>query len=82
MAQLVVRKLDERIKLRLRERAKARGVSMEQEVRDILQAVLAAVPESTEKPGTRMARHFTGIGLEHEIEEWRGQSARPADFES
>ncbi|TIX78670.1 MAG: plasmid stabilization protein, partial [Mesorhizobium sp.] len=39
MSTITIRKLDDRVKQVLRERAAARGVSMEQEVRDSLREV-------------------------------------------
>ncbi|WP_287099790.1 hypothetical protein [Mesorhizobium sp.] len=50
MSTITIRKLDERVKQLLRERAAARGVSMEQEVRDSLREV------KSPKPGLRMGR--------------------------
>jgi antitoxin FitA len=81
MAQLVIRKLDTETKERLRRRAARRGHSMEQEVRDILQAALAnddgAEPVGL---GTRISQRFTGLGLSEQMPELRGQPATPADF--
>lgn len=81
MAQLLVRKLDSETKERLRRRAARRGHSMEQEVREILQAALAnddgAQPVGV---GTRISRRFAGLGLTEEIPELRGEAAQAADF--
>ncbi len=41
MAQVVVRKLDEAVKKRLKQRAARRGHSMEAEIRDILSEAVA-----------------------------------------
>ncbi len=81
MAQLVVRNLDEEVKHCLRERAHRHGHSMEEEVRAILRA--AAIDETcTPEPlGTRIARRFTGLGLQGELPELRGQRAHPDEFE-
>jgi len=79
MAQVVVRKLDETVKKRLKRRAAKRGHSMEAEIRDIL---TDAVREETHKEGlgTLIARRFAGKGLDFEIPELHGQEARPAKF--
>ena len=61
MATLTIRKLDESIKQSLRIKAAHHGVSMEEEVRRILQKVLT--PETgSAKLGTTIHQHFTRIG--------------------
>jgi plasmid stability protein len=84
MAQLVVRNLDEQVKMRLRARAAAHGRSMEEEARVILAAAVAAVRPRVEDEaglGTRIARRFAGRGLNGGIEELRGGLVRPAAFD-
>jgi len=90
MAQLLVRRLDEETKERLRRRAERHGRSMEAETRDILRAALAAeAMESAEGLGTRIARRFAEVGLTEEeaeafirgTETWRTEPLRPAGFE-
>jgi plasmid stability protein len=84
MAQLVVRNLDQQVKMRLRALASAHGRSMEEEVRVILGAAAAAVPaevEHEEGLGTRIARRFAGQGLDEAIDELRGGLVRPAPFD-
>ncbi len=44
MGTLTIRNLDDRVKLELRKRAAARGVSMEQEARDRLERSLRPAP--------------------------------------
>jgi antitoxin FitA len=82
MAQLVVRKLDENVKKRLRQRAKRRGHSMEAEIRDILSAAVEEKETREEGLGTFITRQFSGkgIGIDFDIPEWRGEKARPARF--
>lgn len=69
MAQLLVRKLDDGIKERLRQRAKRNGRSLEAEAREILEdaAMLkgaAAAADASEKGfGTLMQERFAGKGL-------------------
>jgi antitoxin FitA len=82
MAQLTVRNLEQGVKTQLQRRAKRHGHSMEEEVRDILRnAVKRKDAEDEVGLGTRIRRRFRGIGLEVDIPEFRGQSARPAIFE-
>ena len=82
MAQLVVRNLEEKIKIGLRRRANRNGRSMEEEVRSIVRKALRTEPENRVLLGSRLRKRFAGIGLEHEIPSLRGQKARAADFGS
>lgn len=82
MAQVVVRKLDETVKKRLKQRAARRGHSMEAEIRDILSEAVGKNATREEGLGTLIARHFAGKGrgIDFDIPEWRGEKARPARF--
>ena len=82
MAQLIVRNLDDDVKAKLQRRAKKRGHSTEEEVRNILRDAVAKEGETRVGLGTRIAARFAGLGLkEGEIEELRGQPVRPARFD-
>jgi plasmid stability protein len=83
MAQLIVRNLEDDVRDKLRAMAEAHGRSMEEEVREILrEAALRATFDAGVGLGTRVAERFREYGLEAEdIEELRGQPARPADLE-
>lgn len=61
MANLTIRQLDEDVKERLRRRAAANGVSMEEEARKALQNWVARV-EPREGMGTRIRRRFAPLG--------------------
>ena len=81
MAQLLVRKLDDGLKAKLRQRAIRHGHSTEEEVRQILStAVRKTEPVRSRPLGTRFASRFSGIGLARPIDALRGQAARPAGF--
>jgi antitoxin FitA len=81
MAQLVVRNLEDDVKTRLQKRAKRRGRSMEEEVRDILRDAVKEEGRPAEGLGTRIANRFKGIGLKEPIPELRSEVwARPVDF--
>jgi plasmid stability protein len=82
MAQVVVRKLNETVKKRLKQRAARRGHSMEAEIRDILREAVQEKEARQEGLGTFIARQFSGkgIGIDFDISEWRGEKARPARF--
>lgn len=84
MAQLVVRNLDEDVKSKLQLRARRHGRSTEEEVRDILRnSVKDEGHHRGPGLGTRIAALFAEVGLEpgENIEEQRGQHARPAKLD-
>jgi plasmid stability protein len=80
MAQIVVRNLEDGVKVRLQRRARRNGRSMEAEVRDILRNAA-----NEEKPaiglGTQIAALFQGKGYDFEVEELRGHPVLPARFD-
>ena len=81
MAQLIVRNLEDDVRDKLRAMADAHGRSMEEEIREILrEAALRAPLDTGLGLGTRLAQRFSACGLDAEIEELRGQPARPADL--
>jgi len=81
VAQLVVRNIETEVKSRLQRRAKRRGRSMEEEVRDILRD--AAKEEDTPAGGlgTEIASLFTKVGLDADIPELHGQEIKPTSFD-
>ncbi len=66
MSSITIRNLDDDLKARLRLRAARHGLSMEQEVRDILQQTLAAEPAATNGLdfAMRINQRFKGLGAE------------------
>lgn len=61
MAQIIVRNLDDSVRDMLRDRARAHGRSMEEEVRDILRAAVVESPSLKGKGlGSRIAELFRG----------------------
>jgi plasmid stability protein len=81
MAQLVVRNLEETVKVRLRRRAKRNGRSMEEEVRDILRAAANEKQKPEAGLGTRIAALFKGTGLRFDAPELRGHTVKPVSFD-
>ena len=81
MAQLVVRNLEDDVKAKLQLRARRHGRSTEEEVRQILRNAIKEEDSPKMGLGSRIAARFAGIGLEEDIEELRGQPARPAEFD-
>jgi plasmid stability protein len=81
MAQLIVRQLDEDVKLALQRRAKAHDRSTEEEVREILRAAVHAGQPPPVKLGTAISGRFRGHGLREDIPELRGQTVQPAQFD-
>ena len=80
MAQMVVRNLDDDVKVKLQQRAKQHGRSTEEEVREILREAVRSEPQKTKPLGKRLRALFNDVGLEQDILEWRGQPAQPAKF--
>ncbi len=78
MAQLLVRNLDEQVKAKLQRRARRHGRSTEEEVREILSVAVHDKATAPRRLGSRFKARFARIGLDADIEELRGQPARPA----
>ena len=82
MAQLVVRNIENEVKVRLRKRAARHGRSMEEEVRDILRdAVKSEGTSASGGLGTGIASLFAKIGFKDEIAELRGHKIEPVSFD-
>ena len=71
MAQLIVRNLENAVKVRLQRRAKRHGRSMEEEARDILRNAVNEEDTPRLGLGTEIASLFTKVGLESDIPELR-----------
>ena len=82
MAQLVVRNLEERVKRRLRARAKSHGRSMEEEARVIIRDAVSAAPPAKDGLGTRLVKLFAGkVPKDFKIVEMRGGRYRVPKFD-
>ena len=82
MAQLIVRNLEEKVKRRLRERAKSHGRSMEEEARVIIRDAVSAAPPAKEGLGTRLVKLFAGkVPKDFKIVEMRGGRYRVPKFD-
>jgi antitoxin FitA len=81
VAQILIRRLDDDVKAALQRRARRHGHSTEQEAREILRNAVQGGEHADARLGSRIAARFTGVGLEAEISEVRGQPARPARLE-
>ncbi|MBS9722556.1 plasmid stabilization protein [Tianweitania sp. BSSL-BM11] len=83
MAQLLIRRLDDDVKERLRSRAKAHGVSMEEEARTILVDQLAPTEQQdTRGLGTKIADLFRHIDWEgEELPRLPHQPYKPFSFD-
>jgi antitoxin FitA len=62
-------------------RARRNGRSMEEEVRDILRAVVNEEGASAAGLGTEISALFAKDGLDSDIPELRGHGIRPPSFE-
>ena len=82
MASLSIRNLDDTTKKRLRIRAAANGVSMEEEARTILRSTLTADPDPEESFGSAIRRIFEPLGgVELDLPP-REPMREPPDFSS
>ena len=84
MAQILVRNLDDRLKVRLQRRAKRNGRSMEAEAREILRNALREEATPEVGFGTATVALFSGQGvfLDEPIQEIRGMRMEIPDFDS
>ena len=84
MAQILVRNLEDQLKVRLQRRAKRNGHSMEAEARDILRNALRKEEAQSVGFGTATVALFSGQGifLEEPIAELRDIRLQVPDFES
>ena len=81
MAQLVVRNLEHAVKVRLQQRARRHGRSMEEEAREILRSTVQRDETPSHGLGSDIAALFSDVGLTSDIPELRGHSVRPVSFE-
>jgi plasmid stability protein len=83
MAQLIVRKIEDEVKDKLRRRAKRHGRSVEEEVREILRDATKREGQKNRRLGTEIAQLFRRAGLKpgEEIRELREIEIEAADFE-
>lgn len=80
MASLIIRKLDERIKSRLRVQAARHGRSMEEEAREILRSSLTGAPQTTGSLADAIRQRFAPFGgVELQVPE-RGPGREPPSF--
>jgi antitoxin FitA len=81
MAQLVVRNIENAVKVRLQRRARRHGRSMEEEARDILRNAVNDEHLPVGGLGTEISALFAKVGLDSDIQELRGHEIKPAFFE-
>ena len=83
MAQLLIRKLDERVKTRIQRRAKRNGRSMEAEAREILTNATLREEAPAVGFGTASVALFSGSGiyLDEPIQEIRGMKMQIPNFD-
>lgn len=80
MASLLIRKLDDRTKSRLRVRAAHHGRSMEEEARDILRSALATPPRQQQNLAEAIRELFAPFGGVELPEIERDLPRDPPDF--
>jgi plasmid stability protein len=77
---LVVRRIEEEVKTRLKRRAAIHGCSMEEEVRRILRNAVKEDNGPVTRLGSRIAARFRPVGLTADLPELHGQPVRAANF--
>jgi plasmid stability protein len=77
VAQLLVRNLEDDVKARLQRRARRHGHSTEEEVREILRNAVREEGPPPSPLGSRLRARFAGLGVDHDVAELRGETARP-----
>jgi antitoxin FitA len=77
VAQLVVRDIEDEVKVRLKQRAALHGRSMEEELRHILREAVAKQQRAPVKLGSVAAARFAGVGLKEPLPTLRGRAAVP-----
>lgn len=82
MAQILIRKVDERVKARIQRRAKRNGRSMEAEAREMLTIATLAEESAPIGFGSATVALFSGSGvsLDEPIKEIRGMRMKIPDF--
>lgn len=85
MTQILIRKIDERVKARIQRLAKRNGRSMEAEAREMLTNASLAEETPAVGFGTASVALFSGQGITlevgQEIHEWRGYPLKPISFD-
>lgn len=81
MNQIIVRRIDDDLKARLKKRAEEHGVSMEEEVRIILQNALLREEPRQPGLGTRIAALFKDIEDGPELEPLPREDLKPINFD-
>jgi plasmid stability protein len=83
MAQILIRKVDERVKSRLQRRAKRNGRSMESEAREILTTATLREEAPAVGFGSATVALFSGSGiyLDEPIKEIRGMKMQIPNFD-
>ena len=81
MAQFVVRNLEDDVREKLRELSLTQGQSMEEIVREILRNAVLKWGKPKPGLGSRMAKRFSKVGLDFEIDELRGQHINPPSLD-
>lgn len=77
---MIIRNIEEDVKIRLKVRASQHGWSIEEEVCEILRSAVSEASPKRQGLGSRIAARFADIGLLEPLPELRGQTIAPMDF--
>ena len=81
MAQLIVRNLDKQLKLKLKMQAKQKGISMEEEVRQIIRQALSETSSGFGSDIVKRFKHLKSDLQDFEFPELKGQTIKAPDLE-
>ena len=80
IAQVIIRNIEDDLKIRLKVRATQHGWSIEEEVCQILRTAVTEASPTRQRLGSRIAARFAGVGLLEPLPELRGHTIAPMDF--
>jgi antitoxin FitA len=80
IAQVIIRNIEDDLKIRLNVRATQHGWSIEEEVCQILRTAVSEASPMRQRLGSRIAARFAGVGLLEPLPELRDHTITPMDF--
>jgi len=80
IAQVIIRNIEDELKIRLKARAAQHGWSIEEEVCQILRTAVSEASPTRQRLGSRIAARFASVGLLEPLPELRGDTITPMDL--
>ncbi|NHQ60152.1 toxin-antitoxin system [Chlorobium sp. BLA1] len=82
MTQVIICKVEDKVNRLLIKRATMHGLSVEEEVGQILRCAVTETDQTQKKLGSRIAARFKDIGLTEPLTELHGHALEPVNFGS